>query len=193
MTSFSVIAPPGKIAVIAENGQFIKHITNKHLKDPWRVSVGRDGHLIVCDSGDKTIKVLSHDGMELLQSFTAPDCGESPWFAVCHQEKFFVSYHWADCVKVFSKEGVFLHNIGSEGSGDGQFNRPAGLAVDMFGRLIVWDRNFIPQSVFYTQSVARSPCSPSFTITCLLFSKSAIYSVSYPINYYLAKYLCYNG
>ena len=40
---------PHEIAVFAESGQFIKHITNKHLKNPWTVSVGRDGHLIMCD------------------------------------------------------------------------------------------------------------------------------------------------
>ena len=130
---------PGKIAVFSESGQFIKHITNKHLKNPIRVSVGRDGHLIVCDSSDKTIKVLSPDGKELLQSFSAPDGVWSPSFVVCQQEKFFVSYFWADCVKVFNKEGVFLYNIGSGGSDDGQFNGPDGLAVDMFGRLIVCD------------------------------------------------------
>ena len=127
---------PRKIAVFAESGQFIKQITNKHLKDPIRVSVGRDGHLIVYDLGGKTIKVLSPDGKELFQSFSAPD---RPWFAVCHQEKFFVSYHSAHCVKVFNKEGVFLYKIGSRGSGDGEFNGPVGLAVDTFGRLIVCD------------------------------------------------------
>ena len=130
---------PCKIAVFAESGEFIKHITNKHLKDPVEVSVGRDGHLIVCVWGDKTIKVLSPDGTELLQSFSAPDCDWFPWFAVCHLEKFFVSYYWAHCVKVFNKEGVFLYNIGSKGSGDGQINGPGGLAVDTFGRLIVCD------------------------------------------------------
>ena len=131
---------PAEIVVFPESGQFIKHITNKHLKGPCRVSVRRDGHLIVCDLGDKTIKVLSPDGTELLQSFAAPDCDASPSFAVCHQEKFFVSYFWASCVKVFNKEGVFLYNIGSSGFGDGQFNGPVGLAVDTFGRLIVCDR-----------------------------------------------------
>ena len=131
--------PPGEIAVFAESGQFIKHITNKHVEDPSRVSVGRDGHLIVCDFGDETINVLFPDGTELFQSFSAPDGDESPWFAVCHQEKFFASYRWAHCVKVFNKEGVFLYNIGSKGSGDGQFSGPVGLAVDSFGRLIVCD------------------------------------------------------
>ena len=131
---------PRKIAVFAESGEFIKHITNKHLKDPIRVSVGRDGHLIVCDWGDKTIKVLSLDGTELFQSFAAPDCDWFPWFALCHLEKFFVSYHSACCVKVFNKEGVFLYNIGSKGSGDGQMSRPGGLGVDTFGRLMVCDR-----------------------------------------------------
>ena len=130
---------PGKIAVFAESGEFIKHITNKHLKDPTTLSVGRDGHLIVCDFGDKTIKVLFPDGTELFQSFSAPDCDWSPSLAVCHQEKFFVSYRLGCCVKVFNKEGVFLYNIGSEGSCDGQFSYPAGLAVDSFGRLIVCD------------------------------------------------------
>ena len=129
----------GKIAVFAESGEFIKHITNRHLKDPIEVTVGRDGDLIVCDWGDKTIKVLSPDGTEFFQSFSAPDRDWLPWFAVCHQKKFFVSYHSACCVKVFNKEGVFLYNIGSKGSGDGQFIGPGGLAVDTFGCLIVCD------------------------------------------------------
>ena len=130
---------PRKIAVFAESGQFIKHITNKHLKDPSTVSVGRDGHLIVCNWGDKTIKVLSPDRTGLLQSFSAPDRAGFPWFAVSHQERFFVSHFSADCVKVFNKEGVFLYNIGTEGSCNRQFNCPVGLAVDSFGRLIVCD------------------------------------------------------
>ena len=57
-----------------------------------------------------------------------------------------MSYSRADCVKVFNKEGVFLYNIGSSGSGDGRFRFPAGLTVDTFGRLIVcdYDNNRLP-------------------------------------------------
>ena len=52
---------------------------------------------------------------------------------------FFVSYGGAHCVKVLSKEGVFLYNIGSVGSVDGQLNNPIGLAIDKFNNLIVCD------------------------------------------------------
>ena len=162
IVSHCTAGQPSKIAVFAESGLFIKHIINKHLKDPWRVSVGRDGHLIVYDWGDKTIKALSADGTELFQSFTAP-CDWFPWFAVCHQEMFFVSHFSAHCVKVFNKEGVLLYNIGSKGSGDGQFNCPVGLAVDTFGHLIVCDCNNKRLQVFTLDGKFVTKIEPQHT------------------------------
>ena len=138
---------PSEMFLFTEHGQFIKHI-RQHLINPVRVSVTTDGHLIVCDLGDNLVKVLSPDGTELLQSFSAPDCDTSPWFAVYHQDMFFVSYSWAHCVKVFCKEGVFLYDIGSEGSGDGQLNEPTGLTIDKFNNLIVCDSDNSRLQVF---------------------------------------------
>ena len=129
----------GFLSLINVSGEFIKRIGDEYLKDPWSVSVTHDGRIIVCDWDDKSVKVLSPDGTELLQSFRAPGCDASPSFAVYHQDMFFVSYGWAHCVKVFSKEGMFLYDIGSERSGDGWLNRPAGLAIDKFNNLIVCD------------------------------------------------------
>ena len=128
---------PLKMSIFTERGQFIKHISD-HLIDPRSVFVRADDHMIGCDGGDKTIKVLSPDGTELSQSFGAPDCDDSPRFAVYHQNMFFVSYDSAHVVKVFSKEGVFLYDIGSSGArGEGQLNYPAGLTIDRFSNLIV--------------------------------------------------------
>ena len=127
------------LSLFNESGEFIKRIGDEYLKHPWSVSVAHDGRIIVCDYGDKSVKVLSPDGTQLLQSFSAPDCDVRPLFAVYHQDMFFVSYGWAHCVKVFSKEGVFLYDIGSEGSGDGQLDHPDGLAIDKFNNLIVCD------------------------------------------------------
>ena len=129
-----------KMSVITDGGQFIEHFS-EHLINPFGVFVKTDddGHVIVCAAGDYKIKVLSPDGAELLQSFSAPDYDSPPICAYYHHDKFFVSYPFAHCVKVFSKEGVFLYNIGSEGSGEGQFKQPWGLVVDSFDNLIVCD------------------------------------------------------
>ena len=128
-----------KLRLFSEEGHFIKHINEKHLVKPLRVSIASDGRIIITDCSDKKIKVLSPDGNDLLQSFSASDCGESPFFAIYHQDKFFVSYYSDDCVKVFDKTGVYLHDIGCKGSNDGQFNGPRGLVIDKYNRLIVCD------------------------------------------------------
>ncbi|XP_068727049.1 E3 ubiquitin-protein ligase TRIM71-like [Montipora capricornis] len=128
-----------KLCVFSEEGHFIKHINDKHLDDPCLLSIACDGRIIITDKGDGKIKVLSPDGNDLLQSFRAPDCDKSPSCAIYHQEKFFASYFFANCVKVFDKTGAYLHDIGCKGSNDGQFDNPIGLIIDKYNRLIVCD------------------------------------------------------
>ena len=125
-----------KLDLFSEVGQFIRHINDKHLKEPIRLSLAGDGRLIVTD---REVKVLSPDGNDLLLSFTAPDCAAYPECALYHQSKFYVSYPGAHCVKVFDKTGVYIHDIGCEGSNDGQFDCPVGLVIDNYNRLIVCD------------------------------------------------------
>ena len=116
-----------------------KKIPSKHLKDPRFMSVTCDDQMVVCDWGDNRVKVLSPDGTKLLQTFRAPDCDESPWFAVYHQDKLFVCYGLDHVVKVFNKDGKFQQNIGTIGSGDGQLSYPTGIAIDKFNNLVVCD------------------------------------------------------
>lgn len=127
-----------KMSVITNQGHFIEHFS-EHLIIPLGVFVKADGDVIVCDGGDQKVKVLSPDGLELLQSIQAPNRTESPEFACYHHDMFFVSYLWAHSVKVFSKEGVFLHDIGNKRCGEVQLTHPVGLAVDAFDNLIVCD------------------------------------------------------
>ena len=130
-----------KLPLYTECGQFIRYISDEHVKAPWYISVESDGRIITCDQDDKTIKVLSPDGKNLLQSFSAPGCAAEPFCAVYQQGIFFVSYPGANRVMVFNNAGEYLYDIGSEGSGDGQFFGPTGLAIDKFNRLIVCDRD----------------------------------------------------
>ena len=126
--------------LFGEEGGFIRHINNEHLLFPVHISVASDGRIITCDLEDHKIKVLSADGKDLLRSFTAPDCYLYPWRAVYHQDTFFVSYPGANCVKVFNSAGVYLYDIGCQGSGDGQLSCPFGLVIDRFNHLIVCDK-----------------------------------------------------
>ena len=154
------------------NGEFLNSITNQHLYNPFKITITCDDHMVVSDRGDKSIKVLSPDGTELVQSFIASDCDESPWIAVCHQNMFFVSYPLARIVKVFSKEGEFLYDIGNEKSSDGLLSKPLGLVIDPFNNLVVCDGGNSDLKVFslegkflykITSSRLKHPCSVTFS------------------------------
>ena len=115
-----------------------KNITNKHLKKPFRLTIARDGRMVVCDTRDDTVKVLSPDGTQLILTIRDPD-HEEPHSAVSHEDLFVVCYDLVDKVKVFSNEGLFLHSIGTPGTGDGQLGNPTDLSVSSFSNLVVCD------------------------------------------------------
>ena len=128
-----------RIFLFTENGRFMSYFGGEHVKAPYYISVSSDGRIITSDFNDNRIKVLTPDGKNLLQSFKAPGCHEDPDFIVYNQEKFFASFSLACRVMVFNNAGEYLHDIGSKGSGDGQFLKPIGLVIDKFNRLIVCD------------------------------------------------------
>ena len=128
-----------KLCLYSEEGLFIKHINDKHLKKPQHLSIASDGVLIITDEASNEVKVLSPDGNVQLVSMTAPNCDKYPDCAVYHQDKFYVSYPGAHCIKVFDKTGVYIHGIGCKGSSYGQFDCPLGLVIDKNNQLIVCD------------------------------------------------------
>ena len=132
-----IVIASGSVICFTISGEFTGCINHKTLNSPFSLTIAFDGSMIVCDIGDKSVKVLSPDGTEMLQSFSALDCDDSPWEAVCFQDMFFVSYPTAGCVKTFNNNGDFLFDIGNVGKG--KLSKPRGLAVDIFGNLIVCD------------------------------------------------------
>ena len=130
-----------QLPLFSGEGQFIKHINDKHLREPLQLSITSDGRLIITDIANNEIKVLSCDGNDLLLSFVAPNCNNYPVRAVYYLDKFYVSYTRAHCVKVFDKTGIYLHDIGCEGPNDGQFDCPIGVIIDKYNQLVVCDVN----------------------------------------------------
>ena len=135
-----VVIDRAKITLCTEKGHFLRYFWS-HTKNPYSVSVTRDGRAIVCDSDNALVKVLSPNGEALLQSLGDPYEYGSPSFAIHHQDRFFVSYGEEHCVSVFDDDGTFLYDIGAEEDNNEKLNAPLGLAVDKFNNLIVCDSN----------------------------------------------------
>ena len=87
--------------------------------------------MIVCDSADADVKVLSPEGYDELDSFGGdPVLHGSPSFEIHHEDRFFVSFPETRCVKVFSDDGEFPYNIGTSSRVNELLSRPVGLAID---------------------------------------------------------------
>ena len=150
---------PGKMFLFTEHGDLIK-IISQHLIDPFSVSVRDGGHMIVCDSGDNSVKVLSPDGTGLVQSFKGPHDSDYPASVVYHENKFFVLYHPCYYVKVFNNEGLHLYDIGNVVG-----SLKNSLTIDAFNNLIACDNNNSSLHVFsldgkYINSFNEETVSP---------------------------------
>jgi DNA-binding beta-propeller fold protein YncE len=69
--------------------------------------------------------------------------GRSTWpFGIAidnNQGRVYVSDDWLNTISIFDTDGKFIGKWGTAGSGDGELNRPAGLAVEKSGNVIVVD------------------------------------------------------
>ena len=143
-TSDEVIVIHGKILelrkmlLFTEHGDFIK-VISQHLIDPRSVSVRDDGHMIVCDKGDNSVKVLSPDGTGLVQSFKEPGGFNNPVLAVYHEDKFFVSFLSFNYIHVFNNEGLYLYYISTEEFCARELYFYKQFTIDAFNNLIVCD------------------------------------------------------
>ena len=132
-----IVIASNKILCFDESYHLVRNVSNKYLKQPGRLTIAGDGRLMVCDGGDKTLKVLSPDGSQLLLTISDPDRG-TPFCPLHHQNMFFVSFPDFSIltiqsefnIKVFSDDGVFLHQkyLG---------NCSGHIAIDRFNNLVV--------------------------------------------------------
>ena len=132
-----IVIASNKILCFDESYNLATNVSNKYLKQPGRLTIAGDGRLMVCDCGDKTLKVLSPDGSQLLLTISDPD-RRTPFCPLHHQNMFFVSFPDFSVfsikpqfdIKVFSEDGVFLHQkyLG---------NCSGHIAIDRFNNLVV--------------------------------------------------------
>jgi beta-lactamase regulating signal transducer with metallopeptidase domain/DNA-binding beta-propeller fold protein YncE len=96
------------------------------LQHPQGVAVDANGNIYVGDGGNGRIEKFSAEGAGLLDW----DCGNHDVAVDARGNVYVVAF---DCVKMFSSDGTLLTQWGSKGSGIGQFEFAARVAVDPTG------------------------------------------------------------
>ena len=122
-----------------QTGKFVKSFgklgTGKgEFKNPTNICMDGEGHVVVTDSNNSRIQVLTKDGKLV---FKFGDSGSEklhqPTGCVYHKNMFIVSDSFNHNLKVFDNSGKFLYKIGEKGKADGQFSSPWGLYVEKYG------------------------------------------------------------
>ena len=125
-----------RILLFRSNGDHVSTIhSGESLKEPRGISLDSQGNLIVCDTGSECVRFISSEG----NTFKTIGKGSlrMPFDCVCFDGKIFVSDRDAHLIKVYNSNGELLYEFGRYGTGDGEFDRPTGLAVDKTGHLLV--------------------------------------------------------
>lgn len=135
-----------RITAYDENGNYLFHwgrpgSADGELDTPSGLAVNADGHIYVSDTYNHRVQQFTADGRRR-QTIGAIGAGalSLPWGLTCDaDDNLYVADFGHDCVKKFAPNGEFLTAFGASGRGEGQFTRPASVAVDPEGYIYVAD------------------------------------------------------
>ena len=108
-----------------------KGTDNEQLNYPWCVTVNHNtGNIYVADTYNHCVKVFDKTAKYLLKFGDGKGKGKMsfPRRLLIRGNRVFVSH--SNCILVYELDGKFVSRIGSEGSGELQFNSPWGLSTD---------------------------------------------------------------
>ncbi|OHB65415.1 MAG: hypothetical protein A2Y77_08800 [Planctomycetes bacterium RBG_13_62_9] len=150
---YAVAVDPAGIMYVADSGGAVVHVFDLRTRDYRQFSsLGKNGKLekpiglavlgdrvYVADSGLRQVCVFRKNG-EFLSAF-GQDRFKRPAGIACQspQGTIYVADAANHTIEVFDRNGVFLREIGSRGTGWGQFNFPTHLSIDRVGQLYVSD------------------------------------------------------
>jgi uncharacterized protein (TIGR03663 family) len=115
---------------------------------PWGLAIGPHGEVVVADTFGWRVRVFDSNLKPLLTFGRTPDVGKPPGdfdlygprdAAVDKQGNIWVTDTGNARIMVYSLAGTFVRQIGSRGSGPGQFDEPVGIAIAADGTVFVAD------------------------------------------------------
>ncbi|MSP11565.1 MAG: phospholipid carrier-dependent glycosyltransferase [Chloroflexi bacterium] len=135
-----------RVVKLAPTGQKLGEFrAGGQLNQPVSVAVTQGGVLYVVDSGKNILWVLDPSDV-VLQSWPIPKANtfDAAHVAIGPNNAIYLSDPESGIVNIYDPRGTSIGQVGTRGSGDGQFNKPTGLRIDTFsgpggGRLWVAD------------------------------------------------------
>ena len=132
-----------RIKVLDPSLRFKRHVTHQSMKNPRDVKLTRDEMYVLC--GDSPcILVFSHAG-EMTRSLVTRGDGmqvsNAQFFCLDAQQNLLISDQGAHVVKIFSKDGTYLHTVGQEGQERGMLYQPRGIALTKDLNLVIVSEN----------------------------------------------------
>ena len=134
------------------DGSFLGHdVTLGILQRPNGLAVDHRGNIYVADTWNYRVQVFDPDGIPQTAWGTRGEYGSNAltepedglWgprdVLVSPSRQVFVSDTGNKRIRVYDSEGTFIRDIGKGGSGNGELNEPAGLALHSDGRLFIAD------------------------------------------------------
>ncbi|MEK6260856.1 MAG: ATP-binding cassette domain-containing protein [Planctomycetota bacterium] len=143
---YLVLDNAGRVLVFDETGAFQRHwwMPEYSVGKPEGICVLKDGRIVVADTHYHRVVFFDHEGHVtgmFGQLGTKPGEFIYPVSVIQDDaENLYVCEYgnYNDRVQKFGPDGTFLAQIGGYGTGDGQFQRPSGMAL-LDGRLYVTD------------------------------------------------------
>ena len=125
-----------RVSVFHLNGQFSQIIGSGQFSNPYDVAVTTDDQLLVADDNNYIFR-FTLDGT-LVGRFGNGHVSY-PALAVDINGFILVSQGDNHRVSIFDKDGVFIHSFGSNGSAEGRFSSPHGIAISPNNEVYVTD------------------------------------------------------
>lgn len=126
------------------------------FRDPTGISVTAD-EVFVSDARNSRIQVFDHQGRFKHQitgrGLPAAELGR-PMNLDIHNGELYAADYWNDRIQVYALNGTHRRNIGTSGSGPGQFDSPGGVAINAQGEVYVAD--------FYNQRIQHLSADGQF-------------------------------
>lgn len=130
----------GHVQKFTDDGTFISAWPERYYHIGWDIEVD-PSNVVYVSYFDGIVRKYDVDGTYTGPNYLSGPGPTSPGFVLDPSGKLFATGTTEQCVKKFTQDGVVITNWGGQGSGEGQFDYPWGIALDVAGNVYVADEN----------------------------------------------------